>query len=139
MNCNFCVAENKVDNLNNPVNEATTLIWSPTWSTADRGPAKLCQHHIDEIKNHKRGTFLYGDDAKEGFNSVENFITRDDDKYQNAKGMILNGHIIKGSHIGPLSYIVSVVDGKAWLGTYFLISCLGDYSEAKAKFPNLFA
>lgn len=125
-------------------NQATTKVWCPTWAFANKGPLHLCDkcaEHFDEKVNQEasKAQIFFGQEADDAFKFIENFIPRNDPRYQNAYGMIQNGTIIKGYFpVGVTQHATAVVDGIAWLVTRNLISDLGDYVQAKQRFPKLF-
>lgn len=124
-------------------NQATRRVWCPTWVNANEGPMDLCEEHcstFDETKNPRAtsGSFFWGDAADEAFSDVELFIPRTDERFKNAENMLMAGKVVSGQRIGMLSKVISVVDGKVWLGNYFMISRLGDLEAVRERYPKFF-
>jgi len=127
----------------NCTSKSTVRVWCPTWVTAHNGPKYLCKQHaeiFDPTQNDfaVNGQFFTDKEADARFKSVERFIPSTDERYAGALGMIQNGTILRGNNVTAVSAILSVVDGKAWIGGKFLIVCLGNYHEIKKDYPIIF-
>lgn len=136
MICENCVAAK------NPIpNEATLTVWCPTWITADEGPRNICakcNEVFDPNKNPnaKDGDFFYDEEAKEIFKNIC-FIPKNDERYQNAIGMMNNSSQTAGG-FGFMQYKIAIVDGKFWMANHFFVANFGSYVFIKRTMPNLY-
>ncbi len=119
--------------------QGTMRIWCPTWISAHKGPQWYCDEHAKvfnpEFNEHsKGGQFFYGDEAQKAFESVEQFIPKDDLRFANAFGMVRNFVKDKSSFSGLFSETV-VVDGKVWVVNNMLVVRLGNFDDVKELMP----
>lgn len=130
------------------VNEATEVIWCPTWVSAYLGPHHFCAscaEVFDESKNASaaHGQFFFGERAQQAFDVVEAIIPRRDERYINARGMVQNDKLssLCGGSYNPNSWSVGLfcVDGKYWLLTDEHITRLGGIDTMRGWFPKILA
>jgi hypothetical protein len=122
-------------------NEATRLLWCPTWVDSYEGPLSLCDEHAkmfmpEHNTNASTGSWHWDEEANTAFQSIEAFVRSEDANYQKIVTMLDEGQEIADE--------IFVVKGKAWLkhrplkiGKCIILG-LGECEGAKRQFPALF-
>lgn len=112
--------------------------YSPLWPAADVGVTPLCGGC--NMQASQSVVSLSGRAAVDAYAAVEVFIKHTDERYANARGMVLNGAHLAGVYGEGIAGTITVwaVDGKAWLLTDDRAVRLGDIQTARERFPFLF-
>jgi hypothetical protein len=140
--CHNC--QHQVPSTANKLTPATKRVWCPTWLGSQRGPINVCEEcakvFTSENKYSRRneGSFHWGDDADKAFAAVELNLPKEDGRYENARGMAINGTQIARHIRMDRDEGLYVVDGKVWLVAHYNVLRLGSMDDARATFPKLF-
>ncbi len=103
---------------------------------ATAGPVRRCQEHTPDLA-------ACGTDATEAFAGAV-FVPNASDEYRTTlaelrkSGTPLAGNPAKEVTTHPGRYSVVVLNGQAWVATFWRLVNLGDYHTARRRMPELF-